>query len=386
MIYDVIIVGAGPAGSVCAYECSKGGLKTLLLDRDAFPRQKPCGGAVAEQALSYLDFPLPAGIIERDCYGAVVRFNGHQVDIRKDTRIAVLVSRDRFDAFLAEKAVDAGARFLSGEKVTGVALHGGSVDVRTAKASYTGSYLVGADGIHGIGARSVRPPLPKDEMALALVCSTPAPGAAGNEEQDGFLDMQFGIAPMGYGWDFPHAGYRSVGVMGLASAFSDPHAVLSEYAASRGVRPENVRGHFIPFGGIRRKVVSGRAVLAGDAAGFGDAFTGEGIVHAILSGKLAAHAIVNAVTGGSGPAALAAYEREADERIRKNLRHALFLARLIDRLPDLSVRIFFHNGKAMEKYLDIPAGRTDYRGFRKWLIRRLPFYLLSSLARSLFRR
>ncbi|HAR45089.1 MAG TPA: geranylgeranyl reductase, partial [Nitrospiraceae bacterium] len=69
-MYDVIVAGAGPAGSTCARLCAKQGLRTLLLDKDRFPRSKTCAGAVSEQALMYLDFPLPHWVIERECFGA----------------------------------------------------------------------------------------------------------------------------------------------------------------------------------------------------------------------------------------------------------------------------------------------------------------------------
>src|SRR3990172_813303 len=110
-MFDVIIAGAGPAGSTCARECAREGLKTLLLDKDSFPRSKPCGGAVSRRALSLLDFTLPDHIIEKECYGARVHYDGRSIEAHSNDRIAVLVSRERFDTFLADKAVESSARF-----------------------------------------------------------------------------------------------------------------------------------------------------------------------------------------------------------------------------------------------------------------------------------
>jgi geranylgeranyl reductase family protein len=383
MTYDVIIAGAGPAGSTCAHECAKRGLSALLLDRHRFPRKKPCGGAVAGQALAHLGFPLPEELIEQECFGAIVRIGDHRIAARSDTRVAVLVSRDRFDDFLAKKAVQAGAQFHEREKVIEVVPLGDIVEVKTDRASYRASYLVGADGVHSVVARAVRPPLPKDEMALALVGSVAAWG--GKEHRDGMLDFHFGVAPLGYGWIFPHGEYASVGVMGQASKFSDPRGTLLRYARSNGIELGDIHGHFIPFGGFKRRIVSGRVLLAGDAAGFADSFQGEGIVHAVHSGKLAAQAVARAVKTGEGRDALVCYTRQADDLIRKDLRRGLFLARLIDRFPNLSVRIFFHNPRIMESYLEIPAGRLSYRRFMGLLLLRLPLALLSSFARTGFR-
>ncbi len=139
-----------------------------------------------------------------------------------------------------------------------------------------------------------------------------------------------------------------------------------------------VRGHVIPLGGVKRDIASGRILLVGDAAGFADPFQGEGIAHAILSGKLAAQAIVDSIKEKRGPASAAArYCRESEQLIRKNLLVALRMAKLLDRYPGLFLRIFFDHPRALERYLDIVGGRTDYRHFQQWLLIRIPWYLLS---------
>ncbi len=376
-MYDVIIVGAGPAGSTCARTCAQQGLKTLLLDRDAFPRSKPCAGAVSAQALSYLDFKLPENIIEEECFGVRVHQDGHVVEVRRDTRFAVLVTRKNFDSLLAEKAVESAAVFHADEQVIAVRDERDFVEVASKNAAYRSLFLVGADGIHSRVAQTLRPPLNKDDMALALVSRVPAEGQETGRRLDKTLDLYFGTAPVGYGWLFPHRGYLSAGIAGLAARFDKPREALGNLARSLNIELPEVQGHFIPFGGIRRKIAGGRILLAGDAAGFADAFHGEGIPHAILSGKLAAHAIIDAVKQQKRPAfAVAQYCREAEMLIRKQLRVALRMAYLLDRYPRIFLRIFFEHPEALQRYLDIPAGKTDYRHFQQWLVARLPFLLL----------
>ncbi len=375
-MYDVIVAGAGPAGSTCARTCAQRGLKTLLLDRDAFPRSKPCAGAVSEQALSYLDFPLPERVIEEECYGVRVHQNGRHVEVKRDRRFAVLVSRKNFDSLLAAKAVESGARFLTTEQVIDVRESTEQVEVVTRTASYPARYLVGADGIHSRVALALRPPLSKDEMALALVTQAPAAEQEIKNRLGKTLDLYFGAAPMGYGWLFPHRGYYSAGIAGLVSRFSKPREALTDLARALNVALTDLQGHFIPFGGIRRTVAKGRTVLAGDAAGFADPFHGEGISHAILSGKLAAHAIIGVEKNKKAPSSLASrYQRETEQRIRKNLRVALRMANLLDKYPGLFRRIFFDHPEALQRFLDIPAGRMDYRHFQRWILVRLPFLL-----------
>ncbi len=377
-MHDVIIAGAGPAGSTCARECARQGLKTLLLDKDLFPRSKPCGGAVSRRALSLLDFTLPEHIIEKECYGARVHYGGRTIEVRSKYRIAVLVSRERFDAFLADKAVESKARFVPGEKVVAVQEAGDGVTVVSEKATYQSRFLVGADGIHSRVALALRRPLGKPEMALALVSHVSADDDVMERRQNKTLDLHFGIAPHGYGWLFPHRGYYSLGMMGLASMIEDPKKVLSDFAHALGLDLSAVQGHYIPLGGIKRKVASNRILLVGDAAGFADPFHGEGIAHAILSGKLAAQAIIDSIRDRRDSAsATARYRRESEQLIRKNLLVALRMAKLLDRYPDLFLRIFFDHPRALERYMDVLGGRIDYRYFQKWLLARIPWYLLS---------
>jgi geranylgeranyl reductase family protein len=375
--YDVIIAGAGPAGSTCARICAKHGLKTLLLDRDHFPRSKPCAGAVSEQALKYLDFRLPEHIIEEECFGVRVHYQNRFIEIKKDQRFAVLVTRKDFDAILLNKAVEAGTRFLDGERVAAVKEGQDAIEVYTGTRSYRGKFLIGSDGIHSQVARAVRPSHRKDEVAIALVCQVPADGQEIRKKFDKTLDLYFGKAPVGYGWLFPHRGYYSAGIAGIASRFTKPREALMDFSHFLQLKPPTIQGHFIPFGGIRRCVAQGRKLLAGDAAGFADPFHGEGIAHAILSGKLAAQTLSDTIERGKSPSfAVSHYRSQTDRLITGQLRVALRMAYQLDKHPDLFMRIFFDHPESLMRYLDIPAGKNDYRSFQRWIVTRLPLLLL----------
>ncbi len=381
-MHDVIVIGAGPGGATSARRCAQTGLRTLLLDKDIFPRSKPCGGAVSEQALGQLDFSLPPSIIERECFGVRVRYKQHAIEAVKDRRIAVLVSREKFDRYLAEQAVQAGARFLSGERVTGLSITKDRVEVTTDKGAYEARYVVGADGANSLAARQVRGTFSRDEILAALVSRAPVKNEEIDARLDNTLEMHFGAAPMGYGWVFPHDGYYSVGIMGGAARFKEPQKVLSEFARSVGLDAELRQGHTIPMGGIRREIMGKRILLVGDAAGFADPFHGEGIGHAIHSGRLAAEALAARIRNDDADAFMQ-YEEACDRLVRRNLAVALSMARMLDAYPGLFLSIFFSNPKALDQYLDIPAGRSDYCRFRRWLLLRLPGYALRWLVTSL---
>jgi geranylgeranyl reductase family protein len=379
MDYDVIIAGAGPAGSTCARLCAKAGIRTLLLERDPFPRPKPCGGALSERGLAHLGISLPAELIERECFGARVHYGTHTVEVRKDCRIAVMVDRERFDQFLAEQAVAAGAVLQQEEPAQGVSVSADRVEVRTPKGQYEARCVVGADGAYSVVGRTVRPLFPRDEIFAALVGSFPADDREIEQRSKGLLEIFFDVTPMGYGWVFPHRGYYGVGVMGQAAEFEAPQKVFGGFSSSVGMPVDRPRGHTIPMGGIARPVIGRRTILIGDAAGFADPFHGEGMENAIFSGKLAAQAIVDGIRGKKD--ALSSYQQECDRLITREMKVAMSLSRMLVRYPLLSLSIFFSDINALDQYLDIPAGRATYAQFRKWLLPRLPKYILASMFR-----
>ena len=90
MVYDLIIVGGGPAGSAAGRVAGKRGLKTLFIEKAVFPRHKPCGGALSERAMSYLDFALPQHIQERDVFGARIHYGDHVIERHKKHRISTV--------------------------------------------------------------------------------------------------------------------------------------------------------------------------------------------------------------------------------------------------------------------------------------------------------
>ena len=380
MDYDVIIAGAGPAGSTCARLCAAAGIRTLLLERDAFPRPKPCGGALSARGLEHLGISLPPEIIERECFGARVHYGTHAVEARKDRRIAVMVDRERFDQHLAEQAVAAGAVLRQEEPVHEVSAGADRVEVSTPKGRYEARCTVGADGAYSVVGKSVRPLFPRDEIFAALAGSFPADDHETPRLSGDLLEFHFGVTPMGYGWIFPHKGYFSVGVMGRAAEFDAPQKVFSAFASSVGMPVEKPRGHTIPLGGMQRPVIGRRTILVGDAAGFADPFHGEGMENAIFSGKLAARAIVDGIGGRKD--ALSWYEQECDRLITREMMVAMSLSRMLARYPGLSFNVFFSDTEALDKYLDIPSGKATYVQFRKWLLPRMPRHILAALFRK----
>ena len=108
-MYDLIVVGAGPAGSTAARTAALLGLDTLILEKKTFPRYKPCGGALSSKAASLLDFSLPRDICERTITGARVHFRNQIQERHTGYNLTTLITRSRFDHLLLQKAQEPGA-------------------------------------------------------------------------------------------------------------------------------------------------------------------------------------------------------------------------------------------------------------------------------------
>ncbi|MEX1022588.1 MAG: FAD-dependent oxidoreductase, partial [Dehalococcoidia bacterium] len=117
---DVVVVGAGPAGSTAAREAAERGASVLLLDRARFPRDKPCGGGVTIRCANLLPFSLDP-VVEDVVTGARLRIRDGR-DVVRDARepLTYMTQRSRLDAFLVERAQEAGADFRDGHAVTSI--------------------------------------------------------------------------------------------------------------------------------------------------------------------------------------------------------------------------------------------------------------------------
>ena len=144
--YDVIIVGAGPAGSTAARHCGLKGLKTLLLEKEKIPRYKPCAGGITFAAVKELDFDIPEELIERKCHGMRIHFKKCKNRVTEEHPLVYMVTRSVFDEYLVEKSVAAGAEIRDSETCISVATDREKVSISTSKGEYRANIVIGADG------------------------------------------------------------------------------------------------------------------------------------------------------------------------------------------------------------------------------------------------
>lgn len=378
MLYDLIIVGGGPSGAAAGRQAGKLGLRTALIEKEIFPRYKPCGGALSIQAMSYLDFKIPEELIQNHIYGARIHYRGQFVESYKPYTLGALVTRSDFDQYLLEKAGETGIDIIMGEKVISYKEKRDNVEIYTKSKTRRARFVIVAEGAQGKLKKRIRRSDTKNEYGICLVTEIKEDNSIVDEYLCRAIDIHFGVARMGYGWVFPHKEYFSVGIGGLASHMSSGNRKISRFLEATGFGGNyRSKGHLIPYGGIRRNTVSARVILVGDAAGFVDPFYGEGLAYAIRSGQIAVDVVSNIVLGEKNPSLLKNYERLCWQAFGKNLRYSLILAKVSHCLPGIFFRIFASNQVVVDKLIDVCSSAKTYKSFLFWLIPRIPLLLWS---------
>ncbi|MHC4252594.1 MAG: geranylgeranyl reductase family protein [Planctomycetota bacterium] len=377
---DLVIVGAGPAGSSAARQAATLGLDVLLLEKRSMPRVKPCGGALSERAIGYLGFPIPGSLVNWECYGARVHHRNRHIVGRLGERSAVLVSREHFDQFLVDRAQEAGAKFRLGE-VMDLSHVDGGVRLRLRDGELTAKAAIVAQGATGSLIRKVRPADGKDASGICIESRFPVATPDRFSDLEGLIDIYFGVAKFGYGWVFHHGTYYSVGVGGLRSVFTEPAAAFRKFCSRLGFDSarSNPRSHTIPCGGLHRRLVTDRIALAGDSAGFVDAFYGEGIAYAIRSGQLAAETIARCLREGDlSEKRLGEYPARCKREFGTNLAYSLALSRLMHRAPGVFIRLLSSDPTVLTRFLNVSLAKTSYRSYLWWIALHAPWLLLKS--------
>ncbi len=327
--YDAIVIGAGPAGAMAAFELARAGAKTLLLEKQQLPRHKTCGGGVIHKTVKLLPFDF-SPVVERTITGFIFSYKMRGARLVWGPEpLVYMVRRSQFDNLLTMRAVEAGAELHDATAVQSIAISDDHVTVATSRESSEADFLIGADGATGITARAAR--LMQDRVLLpAVEHEVEVPPDVADSWQDK-ISLDLGTMRASYGWIFPKEDHLNVGVGGFGRR-SDFGRHLKDYDAEHlAHRVPEVRrvrksfGYALPLRREGSPIQRGRVLLAGDAAGLIEALTSEGIYYAVRSGQIAARAIVTHEH--------AEYQARIDQEIMKDLLIARHWAAIYRWLP-----------------------------------------------------
>ncbi|MGH4035804.1 geranylgeranyl reductase family protein [Actinomycetota bacterium Odt1-20B] len=293
-VWDVVVVGAGPAGASAAYAAAVAGRSVLLLEKAELPRYKTCGGGIIGPSRDSLPpgFELPL----RDRVHAVTfSLDGKFVRTRRSKQTLFgLINRPEFDQQLVEHAQKAGAEIRTGVTVARVEQHGSAVpDRRTVAVVLQGGEtvlaraVVGADGSASrIGAHVG---VKLDQVDLGLEAEIPVPPTVA-EDWAGRVLIDWGPLPGSYGWVFPKGDTLTVGVISARGEGAATKRYLENFIARLGLagfEPSISSGHLTRCRSDDSPLSRGRVLVCGDAAGLLEPWTREGISFALRSGRLA---------------------------------------------------------------------------------------------------
>jgi geranylgeranyl reductase family protein len=314
-VWDVAVIGAGPAGAMAALAAVARQQRVVVLERFRIPRHKTCAGGLVGASLR----ALPAGLeppVKTTVTSLTFSLRGKQGPTRSSKAPLVrTVQRDEFDAMLIDAAVAAGAVVRDGAMVTGLTAERDDlmrISVRNEQ-DLCARVVVGADGSAGRSAAYVGVTL--NQVDLGLEVELPTPSDRHDYWRNRIL-IDWGTVPGGYAWVFPKGDFLSVGVIAERGTPQRTRAYLDDFLSSHQLDPETAvvsSGHLTRCRTADSPLFRDRVLVAGDAAGLLDPWTREGISFALRSGTMAGQAAASAAQASSAAEAAAALGSYADQ-------------------------------------------------------------------------
>lgn len=318
MEYDVIIIGAGPAGSVTAAKVARAGYRVLVLEKD-HSCSSPCAGYMSNTINLELpdDHVIQSRIKKMRTY--FPDFSSRDFELN-----GFVVDRTTFDMALAQKAKDAGAKIRWDSPLQDIVAEG----VKFWDGISKGKIIVGADGVFSKTASIFG-----FEKQRFAVCSQYHMKGIKPISQTCEIFFNSDYAPGGYVWIYPTG--KDSAKVGVGVTEGNPHLYLENFINTsplavrlKGMKTEYVAGA-LPISGLREKLCRGNVLLVGDSAGMADPITGAGINNAMLAGEIAGKTIVKALESDD-PEIISEYDASIRRLMGKPLGRALEKRKRLD--------------------------------------------------------
>ena len=375
-IYDVCIIGAGPAGGYLATLLARQQVSVIIIEQSPLPRPKVCGGGLSQKSFRQLNLP-PAAIDARIISGTYLAFKDKGVFYQEMPEAGYTVSRSSFDHYLAQQAVNTGATLMAPATFRHFSPQGTTVMVSTSAGPVAARILVGADGVFSAVRKQLFPGK-KPCLAHAIQARAYPEDHQALERFGSRTWLDFGAIHKGYGWIFPKRDHFNIGLYKIATTTKNRplRSLLAEFAAKNPLlqvcRLEQIRGGALPVKPIGAKISRGNILLTGDAAGLCESIFGEGIYYALRSARLAEKSIMDFLSGKSR------LEKSYNQKIKVITRELFFSRILADMIYFNSQATFdwlVKNEWVNQQFTDLIRGINNHSTCLIKVVTGLPLWL-----------
>ncbi len=379
MIFDIIISGAGPSGGYLGYLLSKEGFKTLVLEKEKFPRLKSCGGGISPKTIKLLPFDL-SPVTEQRISKGKLSYNNKESIIRDEYEMfGIVVERSKFDSYIIEQGIKNGLSFYDQHAVVNITEKNDLLIIHANGRQFLCKYFVFADGANGLHSHLV-----KNSNKRHLTSAVTATVSMSDDQMKEFNNtilFDFGIIEKGYAWAFPLKNSINVGIYSPYTrkdfkkalySFFDAYPMLNKGKAS-------FQAARIPLKRAENLSKGDKLFLIGDAAGLCESFFGEGIYYSLKSAEVA-HKHIKALL--ENVPVKGSYSDEVMKAVANDLDYSRVLANVFYYDLRKSYNWLVRNDYVSKMFAKTMAGELSYKKLFFTLVLSSPFWLFSQKSKS----